>query len=89
MHVLWRHKPWKKIDAEASPPVVCDLTNHLCTVILGRVSMILKYACFVETQTMEEDFLSFNIIGIGYDIEIYMFCGDTNHGRGLFWDESV
>ena len=27
------------------------------------------------------DFLSFNIIGIGYDIEICMFCGDTNHGR--------
>ena len=61
--------------------------------------MISKYACFVETQTMEEnlkvitihrrlimpticvDFLSFNIIGIGYDIEICMFCGDTNHGR--------
>ena len=29
------------------------------------------------------DFLSFNIIGIGYDIEICMFCGDTNHGRDI------
>ncbi len=29
------------------------------------------------------DFLSFNIIGIGYDIEICMFYGDTNHGREI------
>jgi len=43
-----------KLSSLLSPPVVCVLTNHLCTVILGRVSMILKYACFVETQTMEE-----------------------------------
>ena len=42
-----------------APPVVCVLTNHLCKLILGRYNMIFKYACFVETQTMEASMYSY------------------------------